>query len=175
MIARAKGLALPILIACALIAGGGVRLTFAQQDFGTKVKRIFEPTPPPKKRKASSKKKGFTHAVTIAISERFTFRLAEKEIDTGAFTESIAGEEKGELSEEESQSESDAGSIRNSHTQANELAFAVSEKQAQEKGFTHADAERNAESVPRSGRGNSKPKSHSQSKKDASSRREHFA
>ncbi len=59
MISRATRLALPILVACALITGGAVRLARGEEDLGTKIKRIFEPTPtpPPKKRKASTKKK----------------------------------------------------------------------------------------------------------------------
>jgi hypothetical protein len=124
--ARAKTLALPLLIAGALLLEGGLRSSFAQQDLGTKIKQIFEPTPPPKKRKTSSKKKASPHAVTIA--ERVSFRFPEEEIDGRVYAQPIAHEEKGKLGEEKSYSESDAGSVRNSD--ANELAFAASERQA---------------------------------------------
>ena len=57
MISRAKDFALPLLIAFALITGGAVRVAVAEEDLGTKIKRIFEPTPPPKKKKTVTKKK----------------------------------------------------------------------------------------------------------------------
>jgi hypothetical protein len=97
-------------------------------------------------------KESVAHAVTIA--ERVSFRFPEEEIDGRVYAQPIAHEEKGKLGEEKSYSESDAGSVRNSD--ANELALAVYEEQAEDKSFTHSDAERNPESVTQSGRGSSK-------------------
>ena len=60
MISRAKSLALPLLIACALIVGGSARPASGAEDLGTKIKRLFQqptPTPRPKKRKSSTKRK----------------------------------------------------------------------------------------------------------------------
>ncbi|MDQ6766180.1 MAG: NlpC/P60 family protein [Verrucomicrobiota bacterium] len=56
MISTPTKRALAALTAGALLLGGGVRFASAEESLGTKIKNLFEPTPPPKKHRNPAKK-----------------------------------------------------------------------------------------------------------------------